>query len=312
MKHKSLWHISSNESKIIEENTIENKSLLEIEAIYSSLSIGTEKLVATGKVPLSMYDKMSVPYMDGSFEFPIKYGYSLVGKTKKNELVHVMYPHQTKIYVAQEDCFLFSEKINPMVATQFSNLETVVNAIWTSNVKNENTVLVCGTGSVGVLLAQTLKKHIGARVYIKDNNEIKVQKLLSLGFEKEHDNMEFDICFNVSASENGLQYCIDHTITEGKIIELSWYGTKKVQLDLGSNFHYKRLQIISCQVSNIPIEKQSQFTFFKRKKLVEQLLLEVDYLPFITNIVDFEKLPHFFEEIRNKKPQNHFINIVKY
>lgn len=312
MKQKSLWHITVNESEIREENLIPNSLCIEIEAVFSGISLGTETLVSTGKIPVSMYEKMKVPYMVGNFNFPIKYGYSLVGKTKNNELVHIMHPHQTTVLIDQSDCYFFSEKINPIVATQFSNLETIVNAIWISEVKKNDIVLVCGTGSIGILLAQTLKEYVGAEVYVKETNEIKLEKLKNFGFEIASDDMLFDISYNVSANENGLQYCIDHMVVEGKIIELSWYGNQRVQLQLGADFHYKRLQIISSQVSEIPIKKQDEFNFFTRKKLVEQLMLQIDFLPFISSVILFEALPQFFSNIRNNKLQNDFITIVKY
>jgi threonine dehydrogenase-like Zn-dependent dehydrogenase len=312
MSPKSLWHIASNFSEIREESPSNDGSFIEVEALYSSISIGTEILVATGKVPLEMHDKMTVPYMEGSFNFPLKYGYSLVGKTRAQELVHVMHPHQSAIVVNPKSCFYFSDTINPIVATQFSNLETVVNALWTSEVTKEDTVLVCGSGSVGILLAKTLKDYVGAKVYVKEVNEEKVRKLRLLGFDIAEDFMNFDIAFNVSANENGLQYCIDHMVTEGKIIELSWYGTKKVELNLGTDFHYKRLQILSSQVSEIPKKYQGEFDFVSRKKRVEKIMLQVDFLPLITNIIPFEELPQFFSDIRINKPQNHFITIVKY
>jgi threonine dehydrogenase-like Zn-dependent dehydrogenase len=312
MSPKSLWHIASNFSEIREESPSNKDSFIEVEALYSGISLGTETLVATGKVPLEMHDKMTVPYMEGSFNFPLKYGYSLVGKTHTQEFVHVMHPHQNAILVDPKSCFFFSDKINPIVATQFSNLETVINALWTSEVTNEDTVLVCGSGSVGILLAKTLKEYTGAKVYVKEVNEEKVRKLKLLGFDIADDTMTFDIAFNVSANENGLQYCIDHMVTEGKIIELSWYGTKKVELNLGTDFHYKRLQILSSQVSEIPKKQQREFDFFSRKKLVEKIMHQVDFLPLITNIIPFEELPQFFSDIQKNTPQNHFITIVKY
>jgi threonine dehydrogenase-like Zn-dependent dehydrogenase len=312
MKQKSLWHISSTKSEIREENQSENSSLLKVETLFSGISLGTEKLVASGKIPISMYEKMKVPYMEGNFDFPLKYGYSLVGKTKKKQLVHLMHPHQNTSLVDEKNCFYFSDKISPIVATQFSNLETVVNALWTSEVKKNDTVLVCGTGSVGILLAKTLKDYVNANVYIKEINNEKIEKLKSLGFEIADDKMEFDMTFNVSANEIGLQYCIDHTTTEGKIIELSWYGDNYIKLNLGENFHYKRLQIISSQVSEIPKKQQAVFDFFSRKKLVEKLMLQIDYLPLISNIISFEDLPKFFNEIRNQKGTEHFITVVEY
>ena len=51
-----------------------------VQTKYSLISTGTEKLVYRGQVPDSCSDKMSFPLMKGAFHFPIRYGYSLVGK----------------------------------------------------------------------------------------------------------------------------------------------------------------------------------------------------------------------------------------
>jgi len=314
METKSFWHTSKDNSEIRIEKPLDNvdaKSVF-VKSRYSAISLGTEKLVAIGNIPEELFTKMKVPYMDGNFDFPIKYGYSLVGKTTDNKWVHVMHPHQNQVVVPAENCYYLSEKTNPIIATQISNLETVVNAIWTSNVKKGDTVLVCGTGSIGILLAQTLKQYCKTEVYIKEINPEKREKLVGLGFQICNSKMEYDICFNVSSSEHGLQYCINHTKTEGKIIELSWYGNKPISLNLGSNFHYKRLQIISSQVSEIPIGMRNNFDFSSRKKLVEELINSIDYKPLISNIISFEELPDFFKKVRNNEPNNDFITVVKY
>jgi threonine dehydrogenase-like Zn-dependent dehydrogenase len=314
METKSFWHSSKNSSEIRIEIPFDNldaKSVF-LKSSYSAISLGTEKLVATGNIPKELFDKMKVPYMAGNFDFPIKYGYSLVGQTTNNDWVHVMHPHQNQVVVNAESCYYLSEKTNPIVATQISNIETVVNAIWTSNVKKGDTVLVCGTGSIGILLAQTLKHHCKTDVYIQEINPLKKEKLIALGFQICNSKIEYDICFNVSSSEIGLQYCIDHTVIEGKIIELSWYGKTPVSLNLGGNFHYKRLQIISSQVSEIPIGMREKFDFFTRKKLVEELINTIDYEPLISSIIPFETLPYFYRKVRNNEPNNDFITVVKY
>ncbi|WP_316635716.1 hypothetical protein [uncultured Flavobacterium sp.] len=315
MKAKAFWHNNKNTSEIKTEqlNFSNINQAVKMHARYSSISIGTEKLVANGEIPLDLYTKMKVNYMGGGFYFPIKYGYSLVGETDDHRWAHVMHPHQDQIIVNDDDCYFFSqEDIDPVAATQFSNLETVINAIWTSKVKETDIVLVCGTGSIGILLAQTIKKYIGATVFVQEINPVKKEKLKDFGFDLCANNLEYDITFNVSANEKGLQYCIDHTVEEGKIIELSWYGNNPVLLQLGGNFHYKRLQIISSQVSSIPHEKKEVYNFLTRKQLVEHLLKTIDYKVFISNTILFDELPLYFDQIRKNKPNEDFITIVKY
>lgn len=308
MNYKSFWHLNHKVSEIISD-TFHSPNLddIVVESLYSSISLGTEKIVAQGKVPKSLYKKMVVPYMKGSFDFPIQYGYSLVGKNKKNQLVHLMHPHQNICFVKEEDCFVCEEKTNPILATQLSNMETVINAIWISHVKPNQKVLVCGLGSVGVLLAETLKNFYKAEVYIKDTNEYKTKFLVQKGFLVSEKHQEFDLCFHVSANQDGLQYCIDHSAKEGKIIELSWYGTTEISIRLGENFHYNRLQIISSQVSEIPLEKIEIENFSSRKKMAEKILQQIAIQEYIS-LINFEEVPKFFKNT----PKNHFITVVKY
>jgi len=223
-----------------------------------------------------------------------------------------LHPHQRESYIDRSSCYFFSNEIEPTIATQFSNLETVVNALWASKVKADDTVLICGTGSVGILLAQTIRKYIGAELFIQETNPAKREKLRDFGFDLCTSSREYSISFNVSAHEKGLQYCIDHAQREGKIIELSWYGDQPVSLQLGGNFHFKRLQIISSQVSEIPNYKKETDDFYSRKKMVEELLKTIDYKPFISAYILFEETPLFFENSRKNKPNNDFITVVTY
>jgi threonine dehydrogenase-like Zn-dependent dehydrogenase len=308
MNYKSFWHLQNNHSEIISE-TIEMPNLdkIEIKSLYSSISLGTEKIVSQGKVPTILYEKMAVPYMAGSFEFPIKYGYSLVGNNHKGELIHLMHPHQTTCWVEEKDCFVCSDQSNPILTTQLANMETVINAIWVSNVQPNQKVLVCGLGSVGVLLAEALRSYCNAEVYVKEKDERKIATLAKNGFSIPDETDKFPLSFHTSASEIGLQYCIDHSTEEGKIIELSWYGNHAIQLTLGGNFHYNRLQIISAQVSNIPFIKKNSEDFFSRKKLAEKLVHSIPINKYIS-LITFDELPEFF----NQKTNANFITVVKY
>lgn len=308
MHYKSFWHIENNHSEIISESIeMSNSDKMEIKSLYSSISLGTEKIVSQGKVPSVLHEKMAVPYMVGTFDFPIKYGYSLVGINNKGELIHVMHPHQTTCWVDEKDCFVCSELSEPVLATQLANMETVINAIWVSAIQPNQKVLVCGLGSVGVLLAETLRSYCQANVYVKEKDESKVAILAKNGFSIAEETDEFPLTFHVSATEKGLQYCIDHSAVEGKIIELSWYGNQPVELNLGGHFHYNRLQIISAQVSAIPLIKKNYEDFLTRKKLAEKLLQTIPIREYIS-LISFQELPEFFKQ----KTNTNFITVVKY
>jgi len=71
-----------------------------VRSLYSGISRGTERLVMSGNVAQSEYDRMRCPMQAGDFPFPIKYGYCAVGRVDegapelKGRTIFVLHPHQ--------------------------------------------------------------------------------------------------------------------------------------------------------------------------------------------------------------------------
>lgn len=274
------------------------------------ISTGTERLVASGKIGLDFQDKMSVPYMQGDFGLPIKYGYSLVVKDSKGRMGHIMHPHQNKVDIDQGSIYWTNSKIPPSRFSLVSNMETVINAIWDGNPTKEQNVAICGFGNVGSLLANTLKVHYNIDVDIIEKNNWRKSKAKELGFNLST-NKTYDIIYHTSATEKGLQFCIDHLNFEGRVIELSWYGDKSISLNLGRDFHYKRLKIISSQVSNIP-RHRSKETYKSRKDFALELLQDQSYDDLITDRLNFEDTPNFYDRLRRNEHGEGLIYIIEY
>ena len=155
---KEFWHTGPDQSTIIEKETATpGGSTLLIKSMYSLVSTGTERIIATGKVPAEVQQFMTVPYMEGNFNFPVKYGYSLVGEVisgdedLKGKLVHLMHPHQDLVMANSADIFPVPEGIPPQRAVFASNMETALNVVWDGNIGPGDRVLVCGFGNIGAL-----------------------------------------------------------------------------------------------------------------------------------------------------------------
>jgi len=320
MTIRELWHISPTESSIYErEYSITEKDKLLIRSHFSLISIGTEKLVSSGKTPLEMYTTMNVPYMNGSLGLPVKYGYSLVGEviegpvTFLGKMVHLMHPHQDFAIAEAKDVYIIPPEIPLSRATLASNMETAVNAIWESDISIGDSVLICGFGIIGALIAILARQIPGTDVYIHEisKERAKVSQSLNFNLFSEASVQRFDVAINTSSSEEALQCCIDRTIQGGIITEMSWYGEQKVNLRLGNNFHIGQKRIISSQASHIPLNKLYKFDIQKRKQIVFSLLKNdiFDKLPF--HMVSFDEMPDTFRQIRDHT-YNHFCTIVKY
>lgn len=308
---KALWHLSSTESQILPTSLPTSEfTLLDITSHYSLISCGTERLVATGFVPAELRTTMRVPEQEGDFDFPIKYGYSLVGEVQAvqhpwhGKNVHLLHPHQTHCRVAESALFLIPDTIPPLRATLASNMETAVNALWDAEVQVGDRVLVAGFGIIGALTAQVLAEIPAIDLWVLEKSEERIVFAKELGFRvlEDFDQVPaFDLAFHTTSQEAGLQFCIDHLGFGGKVIEMSWYGAKKIQIHLGGSFHQERKQLISSQVGHLPAKRSERWDFRRRKEVVFKLLTNPVFDQYLNTIIPFTEAPAFFEELRQGK-----------
>jgi threonine dehydrogenase-like Zn-dependent dehydrogenase len=310
MKVRALWHQSASHSEILDENVPEEgKKQLLIESLFSLVSLGTERTVALGLVPPDIREQMRVPYMEGTFLLPCKYGYSLAGRVirgpdnLKNRFVHVMHPHQDKAWVDSAFVFPLPHEIPPQRAVLAGNLETAVNALWDSEISVGDSILIAGFGLIGALIAMLASDIPGVSIAVHETNDNRRKMAVQFGFQL-FDNSKkgagsFDAAFNTTGNDSALQLCIDHTGYESMVTEVSFYGTNRVSLHLGGNFHTSRKKIVVSQVSNIPGKKLSRWDAGRRKRLVFDLLKNSRFDALVENTIPFSHAPHLFNLIRN-------------
>ena len=308
---QALWHLSAENSTIKEIPFSSRNSFdCEVKSLYSLISTGTERLVASGKVPPALQMEMRVPYMKGSFGFPLTYGYSMVGRVQtaghplEGELVHLLHPHQDNCNVLSDSLTKVPEQLSPKVATLASNMETAITAVWDSEVTLGDRVLLVGFGIIGALIATIIQDIGGVDLVIAEINPDRKAIAQSLGFNvlENQSRGQFDLAFHCSASQEGLQHCIEATAIEATIVELSWYGTRSINIQLGKSFHVGRKRLISSQVSRIPAKKTQRWNSRRRKALVWELLLSGRFDGLITSEIPFAESPEFFESLRNSNP----------
>ena len=278
----------------------------EIRTHFSAVSPGTERLVYMGNVPAHLFEEMRCPYMGGAFPFPVKYGYSLVGEISAGadapggRLVHVLHPHQDRCVVRVEDTFPLPPDVSPRCATLASNMETAVNALWDAQVLMGERALVVGFGGIGSLVARLLSFVPGVQVDVVDTAPAKLDVAADLGFRALCPDAvapPYDLAFHVSATAAGLHTAVESVGFEGRVIELSWYGTRPVSLQLGGTFHSQRKRIVSSQVSNISPLQRSRWDNRRRKELVFTLLRRPEFDAHITHTVPFVDLPRVYARL---------------
>lgn len=320
---RSMWLEDKNVPGVISDN-MNNKSQVKVKTLFSLISTGTERLVCSGQVPNKLQAHMAVPYMQGSFGLPLKYGYSLVGtvttQKAKQQLVHVLHPHQQTALVDEAALFTPSKELPARRMTLLSNMETIINAIWdsesllTEHIRNNGNIAICGFGNIGALLAITLQEKGAKNLIIIEENKWRRNKAKSLGFEciKGSDTTDsFQLIYHTSSSQNGLQWCFEHASLEANIIELSWYGDVSISLKLGHSFHYRRVRLIASQVSSIPLNKPLE-SFKSRKELACEYLQSDLYDKLFADNIPIDQVPSFFASLRAGELPNGLIWCIEY
>jgi hypothetical protein len=301
---RALWFLGPGHAVLRRETVAAHTagSVCTVRSLYSAVSGGSERLVFAGRVPPDLHASMRVPYMGGDFQFPIKYGYSLVGTVEQGpphllgKVVHLLHPHQDVCLVDATDVFPVPDGIPPPRATLASNMETAVTAIWDARPALGERVLIVGFGYIGALIGQVLRGMPGIDLRIVESDGGRRELAAELGYHREPPGGEadFDLAIHTSGSAAGLQTAIDRVGMEGRVVEVSWYGTAETTLRLGGTFHSQRKTIVASQVSHVPGFQSPRWDRIRRKQLVFSLLRDPAFDSLLSDPIPFEHLPGFF------------------
>lgn len=298
---RALWYVKAGSAELRPERLeAPRPGELRIAAEYSALSRGTERLVALGDVPQSEWARMRAPHQAGQFPFPVKYGYSATGvvtlgpQNLVGRRVFTLHPHQDHFQLPEAATVILPEDVPSRRATLAANMETALNAHWDSGIQPGDRVLVIGAGIVGLLTAYLARRIAGTSVAITDIEPSRREEAAALGIafvpvgQIPQDN---GIVFHTSASAAGLQTAIDSAGFEGTIVEMSWYGTKTVNVELGGAFHSRRLKLISSQVGHVAPSRRATIAHRDRLAMAIALLNDEALDCLVSREISFDALP---------------------
>ena len=301
---------------------------IRLQTVASAVSHGTELLVYRGQVPPGL--PLDLPTLAGSFAFPIKYGYALVGRVldvgagtddfKPGDLVFVHHPHQSALVVPVHPesgpaPVRLAAGSDPLRGLFVANLETAVNVLLDTPLRLGETALVFGLGTVGLLISQLLQ-HAGAGQVIAVE-PLAVRRALAerLGVQtltpgddlpdrvrRLTDGRGADVAIEVSGAPPALQGAIDAVAVEGTVVVVSWYGIKPVSLTLGGHFHRGRVRLRSSQVGRIAPELSARWDPGRRLALVRDLLPQLRLTELISHRFPFRAAPAGYQLI-DERPE---------
>jgi threonine dehydrogenase-like Zn-dependent dehydrogenase len=272
-----------------------------VKSLFSGVSRGTERLVFQGAIDPSEWERMRAPMQEGAFPFPVKYGYATAGLVEQGPThligrpVFVLHPHQDYFNAPVDALLPIPEGIPPRRATLAANMETALNALWDSGAGPGDRIVVVGAGVVGLLVAAVAARLPGTIVTAVDiaDDRKPVLEGLGVGFARpEHAPSEADVVFHASASSAGLDTAIKCAGLEATIVELSWYGDKRVEVALGAQFHSQRLKLIASQVGQVSPSRRPRFGHRRRLETALGLLAAPALDALVAEEIAFPEAPY--------------------
>ena len=301
---KALWITAPGRAELRETPVVRNRTDVEIQTLFSGISKGTERLVFAGQVPEGEHETMRAPFQDGAFNFPLKYGYSAVGRVQDGALagqtVFALFPHQTRFAVPQSAVLAVPNGVPAERAILAANMETALNIVWDAGISAGDRVTIVGCGVVGALVGYLTGRMPGTDVTLIDVHPKRADLAAAMGCAfgpPDTAPEEADVVIHASATEAGLATVIDCAGLEAKVVEASWYGKADTTVPLGGRFHQRRLKIIGSQVGRIPADRAARWSFARRLEVALRLLSNPCLDALITSCSSFSDLPTDYPSI---------------
>jgi hypothetical protein len=298
---QALWYVGAGRAEIRPERVAAPaEGEVRVRALHGALSRGTERLVLSGRVPASEFDRMRAPHMGGAFPFPVKYGYATVGQVVQGPPkllgrdVFALYPHQTAFTLPTDAVIPVPEGVPASRAVLGANMETALNAVWDAAPGPADRIAIVGAGVVGALVAWLCGRLPAAEVTLIDIDPKRAALGATLGVAfaaPEAGPQHCDLVVHASGNAAGLATALELAGDEATVLEMSWYGAGEVPVRLGGAFHSRRLRLVSSQVGQVAPSHRPRWTHRRRLAAALDLLADARLDALLAPAVAFGDLP---------------------
>lgn len=280
-----------------------------VETQFSAISAGTELLFYRGQIPPYLPVDETIASLKGGFAYPLKYGYSLVGRVVQigeavapewqGQAVFAFHPHESHFHAQPQELLRIPAGVSPEDALFLPNMETAVTLVLDGAPRLGERVAVLGQGVVGLLTTALLAAFPLSDLTTFERLPWRRARSLQLGAQRSLSPPEgdppplppelaaqFDLVYELSGSPAALDLAIELCGFAGRIVVGSWYGTKKAAVDLGGHFHRRRIRLISSQVSTLAPELCGRWDKARRFAVTWEMLERIKPARLITHRFD--------------------------
>ena len=264
-----------------------------VKARLSAISPGTERHVFSGSVPAEMAADLSLETLDGTLDYPTKYGYAVVGEVVetgaavdrlcRGQRVFAFHPHQSRFCLSADAVVEIPASLSDEQAVLFPTVETATNLLLDGQPVLGERVVVFGAGPVGLCTTRLLAAYPLAKLTVVEPIEHRRALARSFGADSvvHPDSVtesvdDPDLIYELSGEPDALDDATAVVGYDGRIVVGSWYGTKAANLELGGSFHRDRVSIESSQVSTISPSLRGRWSTERRREVTRSQLERID------------------------------------
>lgn len=311
-----------------------------VTTLFSALSPGTDLLIYHGQAPAAPGMDEIIPSPREGFEFPLKYGYSAVGRVTecgqgvhsswRGRMVFSFHHHESHFCIPPNELVPIPDGISPEEALLIPFMETALNLVADGCPLVGEQVVVFGQGILGLLTTALLAQFPLASMVSLDRYPRRRRTSMDLGAQASLDPLfpevmdqlhsmlkgdriyeGADLAFEVSGNPNALDTAIAVTGFGGRVVVGSWYGKRRPALDLGGRFYRHRIQVRSSLGSVIPPGLSSRWTRARRTKLALDMIGRLRPAYLITHKFPLEKAANAFAFL-DQNPSEYIEVILSY
>lgn len=272
-----------------------------VQTHLSAISAGTELLFYRGQVPESMSIDATIGALAGAVQYPLRYGYTLVGtviaigalveSTWLGRRIFAFQPHTSHFLATPAELIPIPDDVTLEQALLLPTMETAVNFVQDGAPVLGERVVVLGQGVVGLVTTQLLAQFPLASLLTVDHFPLRQERSRQVGAHQTYGELtaaqladiDADLVYELTGNPVALNTALALTGFDGRIVIGSWYGQKRAAIDLGGHFHRSRIRLISSQVSTIAPHYQGRWTKARRFAVAWQLLRTLDPARLITH-----------------------------
>jgi len=320
VKRRSLWFtgpgtVETRESVIPAPS--DGKVLVQTSA--SAVSAGTELLIYRNQFPAGIQADETLAALRHPLAYPMQYGYACLGRVAlrgdgispewQARRVFAFHPHESHFLARPEELFIIPDSMTDEEALLLPSMETAVNFILDGRPVIGEDVAILGQGVVGLLTTALLSQFPVGRLVTSDLYPSRRSRSIEAGAQRCFDPLganlprDFDLVYELSGNPAALDQAIAMAGFGGRVIIGSWYGTKRVSLDLGGTFHRSRIQLVSSQVSTIASVLQDRWSRRRRFAVAADLVTRLRTARFVTHRFSLDQAGEAFAML-DKRPQD--------